>query len=37
MNEGYLDRNPLKGLKLADPVKRRDKRSTVPRSSFAAS
>ena len=24
--EGYLDRNPLKGLKLPDPVKKRDKR-----------
>jgi integrase len=27
MNEGYLDRNPLKGLKLPDPVKKRDKRN----------
>nr|WP_096641209.1 DUF6538 domain-containing protein [Sphingomonas adhaesiva] len=27
MNEGYLDRNPLKGLKLRDPVKKRDKRN----------
>ncbi|WP_193378797.1 site-specific integrase, partial [Sphingobium sp. ba1] len=26
MNEGYIDRNPLKGLKLTDPVKKRDKR-----------
>ncbi|MHA3842463.1 site-specific integrase, partial [Sphingomonas aestuarii] len=26
INEGYIDRNPLKGLKLPDPVKRRDKR-----------
>jgi integrase len=27
MNEGYLDRNPLRGLKLPDPVKKRDKRN----------
>ena len=27
INEGYLDRNPLKGLKLPDPVKKRDKRN----------
>ncbi|GAA0659427.1 integrase [Sphingomonas insulae] len=27
MNEGYLDRNPLKGLKLPDPVRKRDKRN----------
>ena len=26
IDEGYIDRNPLKGLKLPDPVKRRDKR-----------
>lgn len=26
INEGYIDRNPLKGLKLPDPVKKRDKR-----------
>ncbi|MBV1690476.1 site-specific integrase [Novosphingobium sp. G106] len=26
IDEGYIDRNPLKGLKLRDPVKRRDKR-----------
>lgn len=26
IDEGYLDRNPLKGLKLPDPVRRRDKR-----------
>ncbi len=26
INEGYLDRNPLKGLKLLDPVRKRDKR-----------
>ncbi|WP_267388430.1 hypothetical protein [Sphingomonas sp. GC_Shp_3] len=27
INEGYLDRNPLKWLKLPDPVKKRDKRN----------
>ncbi len=27
MNEGYLDRNPLKGLKLPDPMRKRDKRN----------
>jgi integrase len=27
INEGYLDRDPLKGLKLPDPVKKRDKRN----------
>nr|WP_150131850.1 site-specific integrase [Sphingomonas carotinifaciens] len=27
INEGYLDRNPLKGLKLHDPVRKRDKRN----------
>jgi integrase len=26
IDEGYIDRNPLKGLKLPDPVKKRDKR-----------
>jgi len=26
INEGYIDRNPLKGLKLPDPVRKRDKR-----------
>jgi integrase len=29
MNEGYLDRNPLKGLKLPDPVRKRDKRNPL--------
>ena len=26
MDEGYIERNPVRGLKLPDPVKRRDKR-----------
>jgi len=27
INEGYINRNPLKGLKLRDPVRKRDKRN----------